>query len=214
MLPAGEGGWGRGRCGCRGVWGRAEGESAGGPKPLLSRRRAVARSGQAAAEPQRGALAPSRRVEATHPPPTTRGRVAEKRARLGHGLSGKCHETAPIVRGLADAGRLRQCGVEHRIQPTTAFSTGRSRASGTEAPYAHAGLGLGLCTPAKAHAGWNRAPAQPRQRGTGGLPACNRGYRWPQAPHYRPAQALQPARDPATAASRGPGLRQAPGARL
>ena len=212
-----------------------------------SRRRAVAWRGQAAAEPQRGALTPSRRVEATRPPPTTRERVAEKRARLAHGLSGKCYETAPIVRGLAGAGRFRQRGVEHRIQPTTAFSTGRSRASGTEAPHTHAGLGLGLCTPAKARAGWNRAPAQPRQREAGGsahprlvessqpisvlrgffrgsahhagvepggLPACNREYRRPQAPRYRPAQALQPARDPATAASRGPGLRQAPGARL
>ena len=34
-------------------------------------------------------------IRATHPPPTTRGRVAQKRARLARGLSQKRHETVP-----------------------------------------------------------------------------------------------------------------------
>ena len=64
-----------------------------------------------AAEAPRPAAAQSPRLCTVRHLPTTRGRVSQKRARLAHDLSQKCHETAPSP--CANSGQSPRAG--HRL---------------------------------------------------------------------------------------------------
>lgn len=64
-----------------------------------------------AAEAPRPAAAQSPRLYTAHPPSTARGRIAQKRARLAHDLSQKCHKTAPSP--CANSGQSPRAG--HRL---------------------------------------------------------------------------------------------------